>query len=121
ALLAAGTIFLGFNLTFFPQFILGYMCMPRRVALYAPEFQWLNVLSTAGVSILGVGYMLPLFYFIWSFFRGRIAPRNPWDARGLEWECAPSPPPTENFDVYPLPVHEAYDYDQPAITVEQPA
>ena len=58
--IAAGLIFIGFNLTFFPQFILGYLGMPRRYHVYPPEFQVLNVLSSAGASILAVGYLLPL-------------------------------------------------------------
>ena len=89
-------VFLGFNLTFFPQFILGYLGMPRRYHVYPEEFQVLNVLSTAGASILGVGYLLPLLYLIWSLRYGAIAPANPWGATGLEWQT-PSPPPTENF------------------------
>ena len=60
---AALIIFIGFNLTFVPQFILGYLGMPRRYAMYAPEFQVWNVLSTAGASILGVGYLIPMIYF----------------------------------------------------------
>src|SRR5579885_2321943 len=66
ARLGALLVFVGFNLTFFPQFILGYLGMPRRYAAYPPEFQVLNVLSTAGASILGVGYVLPLCYLIWE-------------------------------------------------------
>ena len=63
---AALMIFVGFNLTFFPQFVLGYLGMPRRYAVYPPEFQVLNVMSSAGASILGVGYLIPLIYLIWS-------------------------------------------------------
>jgi cytochrome c oxidase subunit 1 len=101
-------VFLGFNLTFFPQFIIGYLGMPRRYHVYAPEFQVLNVMSTAGSTILGVGYTLPLIYFIWSLRYGRVA-SNPWGAKGLEWETA-SPPPTENFDVPPIASEEPYNY-----------
>ena len=90
-------IFIGFNLTFFPQFILGYLGMPRRYHSYPPEFEVLNVLSSAGATILAVGYLLPLAYLTWSLFRGERAPANPWGATGLEWQT-PSPPPTENFD-----------------------
>ena len=71
-------MFLGFNLTFFPQFILGYLGMPRRYHAYPPEFQVLNVLSSAGASILAVAYLMPLFYLTWSLFRGAGAPANPW-------------------------------------------
>ena len=94
ARLAALVIFLGFNLTFFPQFVLGYLGMPRRYHAYPPEFQVLNVLSTAGASILGIGYLLPLVYLLWSLRYGPAAPPNPWNATGLEWQT-PSPPPTE--------------------------
>ncbi|MBI3862579.1 MAG: cytochrome c oxidase subunit I [Planctomycetia bacterium] len=102
-------IFVGFNLTFFPQYILGYLGMPRRYHIYAPEFQVLNVMSSAGASILGVGYLFPFTYLLWSLRYGRIAGANPWRAAGLEWQT-PSPPPTENFDETPVVVDEAYDY-----------
>ncbi len=69
--LAALTVFLGFNLTFFPQFILGYLGMPRRYWQYPPEFQVLNVLSTAGATVLAVGYVLPMVYFLWSMRYGK--------------------------------------------------
>ena len=110
ARLSALTVFLGFNLTFFPQFVLGYMGMPRRYAAYPPEWQALNVLSTAGASILGIGYLLPLCYLIWSWKYGPPAPPNPWRATGLEWQT-PSPPPKHNFEVTPIVRHKAYDYD----------
>jgi cytochrome c oxidase subunit 1 len=102
-------IFLGFNLTFFPQFVLGYMGMPRRYYAYPDEFQVLNVLSTAGASILGLGYLLPMVYFTYSIFKGARAPVNPWGAKGLEWEV-PSPPPTFNFDEDPVVTEPAYNY-----------
>ncbi|HUF41540.1 MAG TPA: cytochrome c oxidase subunit I [Verrucomicrobiae bacterium] len=113
ARLSALIIFIGFNLTFFPQFILGYLGMPRRYAAYPDEFQVLNVMSSAGASILGVGYLIPMIYFIWSMRYGPYAGSNPWDAKGLEWTIS-SPPPTENFartpqvteEVYPYPVSE---------------
>jgi cytochrome c oxidase subunit 1 len=106
---SAWVIFLGFNLTFFPQFILGYLGMPRRYHAYPPEFQILNVMSTAGASILGVGYLIPLVYFIWSMRYGKAAADNPWGATGLEWET-PSPPPTENFPETPVVTGKPYDY-----------
>jgi cytochrome c oxidase subunit 1 len=109
ARVAAIVIFIGFNLTFFPQFILGYMGMPRRYHVYPPEFQVLNVLSSAGASILGLGYLIPFCYLLWSLKYGPIAPPNPWGATGLEWQTA-SPPPTENFEVTPVVTQEAYTY-----------
>ena len=108
--LAALTTFIGFILTFFPQFILGYLGMPRRYAAYPPEFQVLNVLSTAGASVLGVGYLLPILYLTWSLKYGKIAGSNPWQATGLEWQIQ-SPPLTENFVEIPVVDYEAYDYE----------
>ncbi len=109
ARLSALLIFVGFNLTFFPQFILGYLGMPRRYYHYPPEFQVLNVMSTAGASVLGVGYLIPMIYLIWSLKYGALAPANPWNATGLEWQT-PSPPPTQNFEKTPVVTEEAYDF-----------
>ena len=107
--LAALIIFIGFNLTFFPQFILGYLGMPRRYHAYPEEFQVLNVMSTAGASILGVGYLLPMIYLLWSLRYGETAGDNPWDATGLEWQT-PSPPPRDNFATVPVVTAEPYAY-----------
>jgi cytochrome c oxidase subunit 1 len=111
ARLAALIVFVGFNLTFFPQFILGYVGMPRRYYQYPPEFQVLNILSTAGATILGLGYLLPMIYFAWSMRYGKIAPDNPWQAAGLEWKVQ-SPPTTFNFTEEPVVTWEAYNYDE---------
>ena len=110
---AAIIVFIGFNLTFFPQFILGYLGMPRRYWDYSrmPEWQALNVLSTAGASILAIGYLLPMVYLFWSLRYGKPAGDNPWSATGLEWQTA-SPPPTFNFDETPIVTSEAYEYDK---------
>jgi cytochrome c oxidase subunit I len=110
ARMAAVIVFIGFNLTFFPQFLLGYLGMPRRYHAYPDEFQVLHVMSTAGATILGLGYLLPMAYFIWSLRYGAVASANPWRAVGLEWQT-PSPPPTENFTETPLVTREAYDYE----------
>ena len=107
---SAVLIFVGFNLTFFPQFLLGYMGMPRRYHVYPPEWQMLNVFSTAGASILGVGYLLPLLYLGWSLRRKAYAKDNPWHATGLEWRTS-SPPPKYNFHEPPKVTWDAYDYD----------
>jgi len=112
-------IFAGFNLTFFPQFLLGYLGMPRRYHVYAPEFQMLNVLSTAGASILALGYILPLIYLLWSLRYGAPAGDNPWSATGLEWKT-PSPPPTSNFESMPVVTEEAYAYGSSDTTEESP-
>jgi cytochrome c oxidase subunit I len=109
---AALVVFLGFNLTFFPQFLLGYMGMPRRYHAYADEFQVLNVMSSAGASILGIGVLIPMIYLIWSMRYGRRAPANPWMLPGLEWRTA-SPPPTENFIATPVVTWEAYEFAPP--------
>jgi cytochrome c oxidase subunit I len=108
---AALVVFIGFNLTFFPQFVLGYLGMPRRYHAYPDEFQVLNVMSTAGASILAVGYLIPMVYLIWSLRYGKIATSNPWHATGLEWQTT-SPPPTENFLETPIVTEEAYAYPE---------
>ncbi len=107
--IAALIIFVGFNLTFFPQFILGYLGMPRRYHTYPPQFQFWHVLSSAGASILGIGYLLPLCYLLWSIKHGEVAGPNPWGSTGLEWRTS-SPPPTHNFNKLPVVTWEAYDY-----------
>ena len=118
ARLSAVILFVGFNLTFFPQFILGYLGMPRRYYVYPPEFQVYNVMSTAGASILAVGYLLPMIYLTWAAFFGKVAGNNPWPATGLEWRTA-SPPPTENFAVTPVVTWEAYDFhDRPDLGLD---
>jgi len=94
-------LFVGFNLTFFPQFILGYLGMPRRYYIYPEEFQVLNVMSTAGASILGLGYLIPMVYLLWSLRKPKDVGPNPWGATGLEW-TTPSPPTTHNFDTVPV-------------------
>jgi cytochrome c oxidase subunit 1 len=108
-------VFVGFNLTFSPQFVLGYMGMPRRYHTYPVDmvsWQVLHVLSTAGASILGVGLLLPLIYLAWSLRYGRIAESNPWHLPGLEWQTS-SPPPTENFLETPIVTSEPYEFAPP--------
>jgi cytochrome c oxidase subunit 1 len=111
AKIAAIVIFIGFNLTFFPQFLLGYLGMPRRYHEYAPEYQVLNVLSSAGASILGVGYLLPFTYLLWSLKYAKQAGRNPWGATGLEWSTT-SPPLAENFEETPVVTLPPYVYSR---------
>jgi cytochrome c oxidase subunit 1 len=110
AMVSTLTIFIGFNVTFFPQFVLGYLGMPRRYHTYPPEFQVLNVMSSAGATVLGLGFLLPAIYLVWSMRYGKDASANPWGAIGLEWETS-SPPPVENFDTPPRVYGEAYDYN----------
>jgi len=107
--LAALILFGGFNLTFFPQYILGFLGMPRRYHAYPPEFQIYNVLSTAGASILAIGYLMPAFYLVWSLRNGKRAGPNPWGATGLEWKTS-SPPPKHNFHETPVVTEDAYNY-----------
>lgn len=109
--ISAMLVFVGFNLTFFPQFILGYLGMPRRYAAYPEELQVLNILSTAGASILGIGLVLPVIYFAHSLVLGKKASGNPWLLPGLEWRTS-SPPPTENFEKTPIVTWEAYDFGE---------
>ncbi len=104
----------GFILTFLPQYALGYLGMPRRYHTYPEEFQFWQLLSSAGASILAVGYVLPLVYLLLSLRYGERATANPWGAAGLEWEI-PSPPPPHNFERtfkegIPEVTWEAYDY-----------
>ncbi|MGD0498385.1 MAG: cytochrome c oxidase subunit I [Bryobacteraceae bacterium] len=109
ARLSALLVFAGFNFTFFPQFLLGYLGMPRRYHVYPDEFHLLHVLSTAGATVLAAGYILPAIYLVWSLKYGPVAGPNPWKATGLEW-TTPSPPPPYNFDETPVVTREAYDY-----------
>jgi cytochrome c oxidase subunit 1 len=109
ARVAAVVVFVGFNLTFFPQFIVGYLGMPRRYHSYPPEFQIWNVLSSGGAVVLGIGYLMPMVYLLWSLKNGKPAPPNPWGATGLEWKTS-SPPPTHNFDEMPIVDEPPYNY-----------
>ena len=106
---AAIVMFLGFNTTFMPQFIMGYGGMPRRYHVYPPEFQIWHVMSSVGAIVLFVAYTLPLIYLTWSLFYGRKAGANPWDATGLEWQTA-SPPPKDNFETLPRVKAPPYRY-----------
>jgi cytochrome c oxidase subunit I len=116
AKVSAVLIFVGFNLTFFPQFILGYMGMPRRYHAYPEEWQVFNVLSSGGAAVLGLGYSLTMAYLLYSLVKGEIAGPNPWKATGLEWTTQ-SPPLPENFDGTPVVTEEAYDYAKREIRV----
>jgi cytochrome c oxidase subunit 1 len=106
---AAVLLFVGFIVTFLPQFVIGTLGMNRRYHAYAPEYQYGNIMSSAGSTIMLLGYALPFFYLLWSLKRGEIAGPNPWGATGLEWQT-PSPPPTLNFDRTPVVTTGPYNY-----------
>jgi cytochrome c oxidase subunit 1 len=106
---SAALVFLGFNLTFIPQFVVGVGGMPRRYATYAAEFQAQNRLSTVGAFVLTLGLVIALYGLLASLGRaGKRAPANPWGAATLEWQAA-SPPTHHNFEVPPGGV-SPYDY-----------
>jgi cytochrome c oxidase subunit 1 len=105
---AALLIFLGFNVTFFTQFVMGTKGMPRRYFNYPPQFTDLHRLSSAGSFVMGVGFLIIAVYLIQSLINGRKAPANPWGGNTLEWKCA-SPPPHDNF-AEPPHVEDPYDY-----------
>ncbi|QDT70713.1 Cytochrome c oxidase subunit 1 [Planctomycetes bacterium MalM25] len=117
ARIACLLVFVGFNLTFFPQFILGTQGMPRRYAAYKEEFQFLHQLSTTGYFVLGTGLFLAAAVLIISLFKGKKAPDNPWGAATLEWKCC-SPPTHHNFEVQPWTgspyVYDDFVYDPDA-------
>ena len=104
-------IFVGFNMTFFTQFILGSHGMPRRYYNYLDQFQPLHAFSSYGSFVLGIGFFIMLYYFVHSLFRGKIAGKNPWGGLTLEWQTA-SPPIPQNFEQTPEITHGPYDYDK---------
>lgn len=106
--LSAALVFIGFNVTFLPQFVLGSRGMPRRYATYDPEFASLHQMSTYGSLILGVGLLTALIVLLHSLFKGKRAPANPWGGATLEWHCT-SPPPYYNFERAPA-VGDPYDF-----------
>jgi cytochrome c oxidase subunit 1 len=110
--IAAILMCVGFFMTFIPQFVVGYLGMPRRYHQYLPEFQVYNVLSSAGSTVLALGYLFPFTYLIHSIFYGKPAGDNPWGATGLEWKTS-SPPPTFNFNYSPVVAEMPYEYSLP--------
>jgi cytochrome c oxidase subunit 1 len=110
-IVGALVVFIGFNLTFLTQFLLGTQGMPRRYASYVPEFQYLHELSTYGSWILLVGFLIHLFNFLASLAVGKKAPANPWGGMTMEW-VADSPPTEHNFHGDPVCTHGPYDFDR---------
>lgn len=102
-------IFMGFNVTFFPQFILGGMGMPRRYYSYLPEYTSLNMISTFGSWMIGAGFFLALYIVVKCIRSGPPAGNNPWGSKTLEWQTT-SPPPHENFDNTPVVTGGPYEY-----------
>jgi len=103
-------VFIGFNLTFFTQFIMGSRGMPRRYFYYPDEYTVWHIASTIGSYIMASGFFLTAGYMIHSLFKGKKAPMNPWGGATLEWRCS-SPPPVENFATPPV-VGDPYDFHQ---------
>ena len=121
AKIACAIIFVGFNLTFIPQFIMGSQGMPRRYATYVPEFVNYHRASTIGALVLAGGIALMVGYLVHSLFAGKRAMQNQWGGVTLDWET-PTPPPVENFDTPPVVTHEVYDYTTLDIrTMQTPA
>lgn len=110
--ITCGVIFVAFNMTFLPQFIMGSQGMPRRYFNYVDQFQGLHQFSTIGSYILGLGFVMMAIYLVWSLFRGPKASSNPWNSRSLEWMTS-SPPPHHNFEHIPVILHGSYDYHKP--------
>lgn len=102
-------VFIGFNVTFFPQFILGAMGMPRRYFDYIPAYESLNRISTVGSWLIAAGFLITLFVMIQSLLNGKKAPANPWGSKSLEW-TVPSPPSHHNFDHEPVVNAGPYEY-----------
>ncbi len=111
ARVAVALVFIGFNLTFFTQFILGSRGMPRRYYDYVDQFQTLHMVSTVGSWFIGAGFFLMLWYLMRSLKIGPVAGKNPWGGRSLEWETE-SPPITENFIDTPVVTHGPYDFNE---------
>lgn len=106
-------VFIGFNLTFLPQFVLGMEGMPRRYYEYLPQFSTMHKWSTIGAFINGFGYSLALLNLFWTAAFGKVkAPSNPFGSVSLEWQTT-SPPPHENFETVPVVTEEPYGYGTP--------
>lgn len=110
-ILSSIIVFIGFNLTFIPQFVMGTQGMPRRYFTYVPEYQIYHQLSTVGALTLGVGLFIAAINLLSSLKFGKQAPDNPWKAKTLEWTHTQTPPVQFNFTEEPVVTHGPYDYD----------
>lgn len=104
-------VFVGFNMTFLSQFLLGFKGMPRRYYTYLDQFQPLHGFSSIGALVMGAGFVIMAVYLFYALFKGQRAPANPWGSLTLEWTI-PSPPSTHNFSETPIVEHGPYDYDR---------
>ncbi len=106
-------MFLGFNLTFFPQFIMGSQGMPRRYYDYLPQYHIYHLLSSLGSYLLGIGLFLVLFNWLHSIFFGADeTSSNPWQAKTFEWTKTAIVPIEHNFEEQPICTHGPYEFDQ---------
>jgi len=108
--IASVIVFFGFNITFFPQLIMGSQGSPRRYYHYLPQYQIYHQISTVGVVILALGLVIALVNLLISLRMGATAPQNPWGAHTLEWEAAESPPVLFNFKETPIVTHGPYAF-----------
>jgi cytochrome c oxidase subunit 1 len=105
-------MFIFFNLTFFPMFLIGLLGQPRRVFEYAQNLQALNDFSSVSAFILGASFLVFVANFVWSIFiKPTPAPANPWDSLGLEWQT-PTPVPYYNFERIPVVLSDPYHYSE---------
>jgi cytochrome c oxidase subunit 1 len=111
SMISLALIFVGFNVTFFTQFIMGSQGMPRRYHNYLDQYQPLHAFSTYGSYIMGIGFVIMGYYLIHSIFKGKPAGNNPWASLTHEWSIS-SPPPTHNFSEIPKSDNGPYDYDK---------
>jgi cytochrome c oxidase subunit 1 len=109
ARVACLVLFVGFNVLYFPMFVLGWQGLPRRYFDYLPQFQTPNVISTVGSWILASGVILMVANLLVSARKGAKAGDNPWGAATLEWQTT-SPPPLENFEQDPVVTKGPYSY-----------
>ncbi|MCC5906147.1 MAG: cytochrome c oxidase subunit I [Balneolaceae bacterium] len=112
AKISCAILFVGFNMTFLPQFVMGAQGMPRRYFNYIDQFQSFHQFSTIGAYVMGVAFVIMAIYLVHSLLKGKRASSNPWGSRALEWQIS-SPPSLHNFHHVPVIVNGPYDYHKP--------